>query len=208
MKAMDNGTIIFGDNEIPFLFDEGKDLLTIYFGNRCVEIPEQLNGIVARESDKMVGGYIYYRLSVPLSADGCLLVTGDGAKSVATGTHNAEVEFYIENYQSNTVYDEMRLQFAELDYFIPSRSQVEIKDDQFVFSRIKKNLYAFEVDYWEQKIAVSFDVKAECKSSVNARATTISEATIRFPGTDDLEYITGLYVRARNFFSFIWKSLK
>lgn len=179
MKATNNGTIIFGNNEIPFLFDEEKDLLTIYFGNKCTEIPEPLNGIVGRESNKMVGGYIYYGLSVPLSADDCLLVTGDGAKSVATGTHNTEVEFYIESYQSSTVYNEMRFQFAELDYFIPSRSQVEIKDDQFVFSGIKKNLYAFEVDYQGQKIAVSFDVKAECKSSVNARATTISEVTIR-----------------------------
>ena len=203
MKATNNGTIIFGNNEIPFLFDEEKDLLTIYFGNKCTEIPEPLNGIVGRESDKMVGGYIYYSLSVPLSADDCLLVTGGGAKSVATGTHNTEVEFYIESYQSSTVYNEMRFQFAELDYFIPSHSQVEIKDDQFVFSRIKKNLYAFKVDYEGQKIAVSFDVKAECKSSVNARATTISEVTIRFPETDDLEYITGLYVRVRNFFSFI-----
>ncbi len=203
MKATNNGTIIFGNNEIPFLFDEGKDLLTIYFGNKCIEIPEQLNGIVAHESDKMVGGYIYYSLAVPLSADNCLLVTGDGAKSVATGTHNAEVEFYIENYQSNTSYNEMRFQFAELDYFIPSRNQVEIKDNQFVFSRIKKNLYAFEVDYLGQKIAVSFDVKAECKSSVNARATTISEVAIQFPETNDFEYIVGLYVRVRNFFSFV-----
>lgn len=203
MKATNNGTIIFGNNEIPFLFDEGKDLLTIYFGNKCIEFPEQLNGIVAHESDKMVGGYIYYSLAVPLSADNCLLVTGDGAKSVATGTHNAEVEFYIENYQSNTSYNEMRFQFAELDYFIPSRNQVEIKDNQFVFSRIKKNLYAFEVDYLGQKIAVSFDVKAECKSSVNARATTISEVAIQFPETNDFEYIVGLYVRVRNFFSFV-----
>ena len=203
MNATNNGTIIFGNNEIPFLFDEETNLLTIYFGNKCTEIPEPLNGIVGRESDKMVGGYIYYSLSVPFSADDCLLVTGDGAKSVATGTHNAEVEFYIESYQSSTVYNEMRFQFAELDCFIPSRGQVEIKDDQFVFSRIKKNLYAFEVDYQGQKIAVSFDVKAECKSSVNARATTISEVTIHFPETDDLEYITGLYVRVHNFFSFI-----
>ena len=203
MTVTNNGTILFGDNEIPFLFDEGKDLLTIYFGNKCIEIPEQLNGIVARESDKMVGGYIYYSLALPLSADDCLLVTGDGAKSVATGTHNAEVEFYIENYQSNTVYNEIRFQFAELDYFIPSKSLVEIKDDQFVFSRIKKNLYAFEIDYCGHKIAVSFDIKAECKTSVNAKASTISEVTIQFPETNDLEYILGLYIRVRNFFSFV-----
>ena len=203
MKATSNGTIKFGDNEIPFLFNDEKDLLTIYFGNKCIEIPEQLNGIVAHESDKMVGGYIYYSLALPLSASDCLLVTGEGAKSVATGIHNAEVEFYIENYQSSTIYNEIRFQFAELDYFIPSKSRVEIKTDQFVLSRIKKNLYTFKIDYCGHKIAVSFDLKAECKTSVNAKASTISEVTIQFPETDDLEYIIGLYLRVRSFFSFV-----
>ena len=59
------------------------------------------------------------------------------------------------------------------------------------------------MNYRDAIVSVSFYRGAEAFFSVKATAETVSEVSIKFPETGDLEYISDLYLSVRGFFSFI-----
>lgn len=201
MTKIKNGTMLIGQTEIPFLFDKEKDALTVYFGGKTVEVPEDIYSFVGRDSENLCG-YTYYELSAPITSYG-LAIIGTEAKQVAMGNQKVEVEYYIEKFQPRTVYNVMKLQFAELNYLLPSCIQVENQDEKMIFSRKVSHIYQFDITYCSTTLNISFDTAAKGVVAAKSTAETISEVTITFPETNDLNFITDVYVRVRNFFSFV-----
>ena len=201
MTGIKNGTMVIGQTEVPFLFDKKNGMLTAYFGGKTVEFPENIYNIVGRDSDKLCG-YTYYKLSVPLMSYR-LAIIGTEAKQVAMGNQNVAVEYYIEKYQPRTFYSEMKLQFEELNYFLPSCIQMVSQDDKMIFSRKVNHVYQFEINYCNTTLYISFDIAATGVMGAKSTAETISEVIITFPETDDLGFVNDIYLRTRNFFSFV-----
>ena len=203
MSQLTIGSITIGEQVYPFQYEEEIEKITIFLGGRTVTIPENIDMIVGQKLGMLTGGNILYKLGVPLSND-CMAIEGTEVKYVSLANQIRSVEYFIEDYQENSSYTEIRLQFPELDYFIPSASIATVSNEEIVFSRIKKNLYGFEIKYCDAVVSVSFDIKMECHSSNKTIAETISEVSIKFPETKDLEYLINLYFSTRAFFGFIF----
>ena len=190
------------EKDIPFSFDWEKESFTLYTGVKSVGIPDGLDMIVGHTFGMTTGGNFLYKLNVPLS-NSCTVIENGETKCVAKCDQTRSVEYYVEDYQSGSRYTEMRLRFPELDYFLPSTNNAKPVEEDIVFSRHKDAVYVFDVNYRDAIVSVSFYRGAEAFFSVKATAETVSEVSIKFPETGDLEYISDLYLSVRGFFSFI-----
>lgn len=202
MSQLTVGSVTLDGNDYPFQYEQETEKITVFLGARIITVPENMDIIVGQKLGMLTGGNILYKLSSPLSND-CMVVEGVEAKYVSFANQTRFVEYFIEDYQENSSYTEMRLQFPELDYFIPSVGIATISNKEIVFSRIKNNLYSFEIKFYGTVVSVSFDIKMECHSGSKTIAETISEVSIKFPETNDLEYLINLYFSTRAFFVFI-----
>ena len=202
MSQLTIGSVTIGEYSYPFQYEEETEKITVFLGARTVTVPENIDMIVGQKLGMLTGGNILYKLGIPLSND-CMAVEGAEVKYVSLANQMRSVEYFIEDYQANSSYTEMRLQFPELDYFIPSASIATVSNEEIIFSRIKNNLCSFEIKYCGTVVSVSFDIKMICHSSNKTTAETISEVSIKFPETKDFEYLLNLYFSAKAFFSFI-----
>lgn len=192
MSPVVNGMTIIDKKAIPFSFDVEMEKITVYSASVSARIPKGLDTIVGQKFGMLTGGKTLYKLSVPLSAEG-----------VSICNQIREVEYYIDDYVERSRYKEMRLRFPELDYILPSMGKVKREDDCFVFSMVPDSVYSFDIKYRGDTISVSFIRASEAQFNVKTTASTFSEIRLRFPETDDLEYITDLYFTIRGFFEFI-----
>lgn len=199
---------VFGRTEIDkeylfFSYEPKSEKITIYTGGRLIEIPDNLNVIIGDKIEKIGNGTILYKLSVPMSNDSMSFKDGK-AIGVSIANQIRPVEYFIENYKRGSKYTEMRLQFSELDYFIPSSGISSLSENkELVFSREKHFVYQFDIMFRNEMISVYFTNKMSGLYGVKAKAETISEITINFPETSDMEYIIDLYYAVRNFFTFV-----
>lgn len=196
------GNIKISGKDCPFSYEKENEKIIVYTGSKNIEIPDGMDIIVGQKYGMMSGGYVLYKLSTPLSND-CLCIGGGAGKYISISNQIRSVDFYIEDYQLNSKYTEMKLQFPELNYFIPSVGRMTVSDEQISFSRIKDSLCVFDFKYHGVDIRISFDTKMGCHSCVNATAETISEVSLVFPETEDLNFLWGLYHVVRCFFAFI-----
>lgn len=202
MENLANALFRIDKKDIPVYYDENTEKLTVYFDSNGVSLPEDLDKLIVKKLGLLTDGLVLYKLCVPLF-NTCLIADGDKLVNVAQGTQTGEVEYYIKNFQNESTYTEMRLQFAELNYFVPSIGRTEISEKEIVFSRAKDIIYNFEIDFRGKKINVSFEAKINEKSNCQVKAETLSELTLKFPETNDINFLIELYIRTRNFFSFI-----
>lgn len=189
-------------NDCPYCYEENMERITVYTRNKAIEIPDGMDKIIGQRLGMMVGGYSLFKLTVPLSND-CMLIAGDKAKHVSAADQIRFIDYIIDDYQQNSKYTEMRLQFSELDYFLPSCNRVTVLEKEIIFSRIKDCVYNFDIQYRDSVVSVSFNRKINGHCNVKAEAETISEVILSFTETDDLEYLTDMYFSARMFFSFV-----
>lgn len=202
MKNTANAMLRLDGKLIPVLYDEGTEKLTVYFGAEGVTVPDDLDKIVVQKLGVLTGGLLLFKLCIPLS-NVCSLVTNEGVSYVATGNQIESVEYYIEDYQPNSIYSEMRLRFAELDYFVPSLGRASAAEKEIVFSRKQECICSFDINFRGVTITASFDTKAHGNFNCQVTAETFSELTLKFPETKDIDFLNALYHRTRNFFSFI-----
>lgn len=196
------GSMIIAEHECPFSYTKETEKIIVYTGNKGISIPDGLDILVGQKFGMLSGGNVLYKLSVPLSNDTMTFV-GNSPKRVSCSNQIRSVEYYIEDYCENSKYGEMRLQFPELNYFFASVDRATIMDKQVVFSREKKTLCSFDFRYHDTDVNISFVTKIDCHSRVKTTAETISEISLVFPETDDLEFVGGLYEVVRCFFSFV-----
>ena len=158
MSQLTIGSVTIGEYSYPFQHEEETEKITVFLGARTVTVPENIDMIVGQKLGMLTGGNILYKLGIPLSND-CMAVEGAEVKYVSLANQMRSVEYFIEDYQANSSYTEMRLQFPELDYFIPSASIATVSNEEIIFSRIKNNLCSFEIKYCGTVVSVSFDIK-------------------------------------------------
>lgn len=202
MDNIANGLFRIDEKDIPVFYDESAEKLTVYFGDKSVEIPERLDRIIVKRLGLLTEGLILYKLCVPLF-NTCSTITSEGVVNVAQGMQTCDVDYYIRDYKAESTYTEMRLQFAELNYLIPSAGRAKMIDDQILISRQKDQIYNFDIIFKDVKINVSFEAKAKADSTCRLNAETYSELTLKFPKTNDIDFLIELYIRTRNFFCFV-----
>ena len=199
------GRTKIGEEYLFFSYEPKAEKITIYTGGRLIEIPDNLSEIIGEKIETIGNGTILYKLSIPTSND---TMTFENGKAIGVSIANQirPVEYFIENYKRGSKYTEMRLQFSELDYFIPSSGIASLSENkELVFSREKHFIYQFDIMFRNEMISVYFTNKMSGLYSVKAKAKaeTISEITINFPETSDMEYIIDIYYAVRNFFTFV-----
>lgn len=196
------GSIRISKYDCPFSYEKDTEKITVYTGESDITVPDYMDVVVGQKYGMTTGGKILYKLSVPLS-NNCMTFEDSKPKYVSRASQIRSVEYYIQDYQEGSKYTKMRLQFPELDYFIPSIGRATVSDDQIVISRIKKELYTFDFKYHDSEVNVSFVAKMSSRLGVKTTAETISEVELTFPETNDLEYLRGLYEVVRCFFTFV-----
>lgn len=202
MEQSITGSIRISEYDYPFSYEKETEKITVYIGTRAITVPEDMDIAIGQKYGMMTGGKILYKLSLPLSND-CMIFEDSKPKYVSLANQIRSVEYFIENYQENSTYTEMRLQFPELNYFIPSTGRATVSDEQIVISRIKETLYTFDFKYHDTVVTISFIAKMDGHWGVKTTAETISEVSLTFPQTSDLEYLRGLYEVVRCFFAFV-----
>lgn len=202
MEQIISGGIKIGESSYPYSFDNKTEMITVYIGNRSVSLPEGIDTFVAKKYEMLTGGKTLYKLCFPLSND-CLSMDGGTPVYVSLANQVCPVDYYIENYEENSLYSEMRFQFPELNYFIPSVGRATVTEEQVVISRLKEELLSFDVEYQNTVVNTSFVSKMSCQSNVKVTTETISEVKLTFAETDNIEFIRGLYGIVRCFFTFI-----
>ena len=202
MEQSITGSIRISEYDYPFSFEKETEKITVYIGTRAITVPDDMDIVIGQKYGMMTGGKILYKLSVPLSND-CMTFEDGKPKYVSLANQIRSVEYFIQDYQEGSKYTQMRLQFPELDYFIPSIGRATVSDDQIVISRTKESLCTFDFKYHDTDVTISFVTKMDGHSGVKTTAETISEVALTFPETSDLEYLRGLYEVARCFFAFV-----
>lgn len=202
MDNIANGLWRIDNRDIPVFYDESTEKLTVYFDDKGVPISDDLDEMVIKRLGVLTNGFVLYKLCVPLF-NTCSVINGKNLINVAQGMQTIDVDYYIRDYITGSTYTEMRLQFAELNHLLPSTGRVEIIDKQILISREKGQIYDFDIIFKEIKIHVSFEAKAKADSKCSVNAETYSELTLKFPKTNDIDFLIELYIRTRNFFSFV-----
>lgn len=202
MEQAITGSILIADDQYPYSYDKETEKLTLYIGGKTISVPEDTMSFVGQKYGVLNGGRFLYKLDLPFSND-CMGFENGQPKYFSLANQVRSVEYYIENYEAGSRYKEMRLRFPELDYFIPSRGRVTVSEKEIVFSRVKDTFYCFDIKYQDTDVSVAFEAKMNCNVGPRAVAETISELVLRFPETDDLEYLQGIYEVARSFFVFV-----
>lgn len=202
MENMANGLFRINQKDIPVFYDDTNEKLTVYFNAEGVTIPDDTKSIITRNLGLLTDGLVLYKLCVPLF-NTCTINDGNTLKAIAQGTQTGSVDYYITNYKVNTKYTEIKMQFTELDSFLPSKGRARVDEKQIVFSRERNHIYHFDIDFRGIKVDVYFDEKINANSKYNVTAKTVSELTLKFPETEEIDFIIDLYNRTRNFFCFI-----
>ena len=189
-------------NDYPFCFNGESFKITIYFGSKAIEVPDGLDRIIGQKFGPILGGNILYILSVPLSSPHTF-IDENGPKNRFIFNHTSSVKYFIEDYQMDYKYTEMRLQFPELNYFIPSVGISTVSSEEAKVSRVKETICSFDIQYRNTTILISFDATMSCTVNNKCTIETLSEVSLKFAETDDLDYLTRLYSSIRQFFVFI-----
>lgn len=194
------------DGICPFSYDVENEKITVFAGTSPIEITEGTDTIIGQPFEMFAGGCSLFKLSVPLS-NCSTVIENKTVKQIANIDLIRPVEYIIKNYHENSKYTEMRLQFPELDYFIPSVSRTNVSENEITFSRVKDVVDKFEIQYCDTTVSISFCRKIQANTNVKAVAKTISEVVVKFPETDNLNYLINLYNDLRCFFSFVCNRL-
>jgi len=128
MSQLTIGNFTIGECVYPFQYEETTEKITIFLGAQTVAVPEDMDMIVGKKLGMLTGGNTLYKLSTQLSND-CMTFEGTEVKYVSLGNQIRSVEYFIKDYQDNSTYSEIRLQFPELDYFIPSASIATVSNE-------------------------------------------------------------------------------
>ena len=202
MNNIANALFHFDKKDIPVFYDESTEKITVYFGAEGVTLPDHMDKIIVKRLGLLTDGLILYKLCVPLF-NTCTIMDGDTLVNVAQGMQNSDVDYYIRDYKPESTYTEMRLQFSELNYFLPSIGRAEITNKQIVLSREKDQIFNFDIIFKGTKINIYFETKTKAISNCQVNAETYSELTLKFPRTSNIDFLIELYIRTRNFFAFV-----
>lgn len=206
IKETFDGYAYVDEDEIQFHFEDY--MLKLFF--------ETFNTGDNVEVDKKEGDseedeehYIVVRKRGVLGGGYCLMHTEHPLTRFDTGlfphTSNHSVDWYIDSFNSQAKYHEMRFSFEELSYFVPSTTKASIDEETVTFDRAAEEIMSFGLELMGVKTDVSFRVSSNATYSTASSvvAKTVSEMIISFKATDDYEFFYALFLLVRDVFSFV-----
>lgn len=196
------GQIKISDSLYPYSYNKTEEKITVYLGNHFVSLPEDTDTFVGQKYETQTEDKTLYKLCFPFSNEYMSIEEGS-IVYYSLGNKISPVDYIIENYKENSRYSEIRFQFPELNYFIPSINRATIENQQIVISRLAEELLCFDFEYQNIIVNITFLSKMNCRKNVKATIETISEVKVKFAETDDIEFIRSLYEIIRCFFAFI-----
>ena len=205
-----DGQAFLNDHEVPFHFEDNN--LKLYFEHLIlkedsdeISVAEEDNNtsviknpnpfICVRKRGMLGGGYYLMHLERPFTSIECVPFPH---------TCSRTVNWYIDNFDNQTKYHEVRFRFDELSYFIPGYAKVSVVDNTLVFDRSVNELLSFIMKVRSTNTTVKLVIYSNgiCLPS-SSSAQTVSEVRISFDPTDDYEFLHLLYLIVEDTFSFI-----
>ncbi len=202
-----DGQAFLNNSEIPFHYE--NNILKLFFENFFVknseenddeqeseEFQDKNNFICVRRRGMLSGGYYLMHMELPLK---------ELEQTPFPHTCSRRINWYIDSFDKNAKYQEMRFRFDELKYFIPGLSKVTVTDNSLVFDRSTDELLSFDlklgnIDATVRLVIYSNGVYGPFASST---AQTISEIRMGFAPTDDYEFFYKLFLLVVDTFSFV-----
>lgn len=118
--------------------------------------------------------------------------------------HSVQVDWIIMGYEMDCRFDKVQFDFEELQFFCPSISIVQEKEDTIVFSKEKKQIKEFDFEIAGRKCHASFDVGIEGNQGIaNSHIQAKSVLTITFEKTSDFSFLESIYNLIDETFSFV-----
>lgn len=205
-----DGQAFLENEEVPFHFE--NDILKLYFDhfntdedtsgednkeNSPVESQELEHLICVRRKGMLSGGYYLMHMELPLAKIDILPFPH---------TSSRRVNWYIDSFDSNAKYHEMRFRFDELSYFLPSSSKIALEgDNKLIFDRSVEEIFSgkMRVGNIDTELKLVIYSNGTYGISSAAAAKTISEIRISFEPNADYEFFYKLYLIVTDIFSFI-----
>lgn len=197
------GYIISKDNQkIPYSYDD-NDMLTLHCGGTPTQFEDGTHNFIGYDCNFLVKRKLFHT-SIPFYSSASLSMNSSSESTPVTlGNVILNVDYYIEDYEENTLYNQMKFCFKELDYFIPSRNAVLYNPHTNYCVLQEDEIEKFDFEFKGKNI--SFILKISTNQLNNQKCTIETESSLilKFEDTDDLEFILELYYKIRGFFTFI-----
>lgn len=209
-KSYNGIAIISKKNRIPFHFENG--MIELYSYGEIYAVDDGAISILGQKHNMLSGGYIYFHFPTPLENFGKVHTTDtEGqirAQPMSLGSIKHSVDFFVENYEEESLYNQIRFSFQELDYFLPSSSACTPcgtigNFTEFIFSSTPTEIKRFSFVFEEREVSFVLRIYTDGKLGIKGHATTKSELLLEFEKTNDLDYLVRLFDLINNFFCFL-----
>lgn len=198
------------NNMVPFHFENGE--IEFYLGGNMCTLEEGKTSVVGQCYTALTGGMVYFHLPTPL-VNYCAMNSTDElgrhqVRAILMGNIKHNVDFYIENYEEQSEFTQMRFAFSELDYFLPSSNACSLCGTEgnltdLMFSRTPKEVVGFSFYYLERRINFTLRIYAEGKCGTRSTALTKTELLLKFEKTNDLDFFVRLFELVNDVFCFL-----
>ncbi len=197
MNSSFDGFIVITNNlTVPYHFERG--ILKLYLGNNIspAEDTQQLIGYT------ITGKQTLFHLTFPLSATG---ISYNEDRKCIWGNVNLSVDFYVENYEHNSGFYQMKYVFDELNNMVPSTMNHCSSEDynKVTFLQDGKIIDEFDFEYKGQQINFILKTKTNVCFGNQCKAITLTELILKFEKTEDLDFLVQLYRLVQNLFAVI-----
>lgn len=204
-KSYDGIAWVSEKETVPFHFEKG--VLELFLGNAVCSLENGSTHIVGQKREMLTGGYILFHFPLCLENFGVNTVDETGAvqnQQISMGTVRQDIDFYIDGYDENSKYTQMRFSFPELDYFIPSSKMCAVApENNITFIRQPEIIENFVFRYKEVAVSFSLRLYSTARLSNKSIAETKSELLLEFEETTNIEFLLGLFHIIHDLFSFI-----
>lgn len=195
---------------VPFHFENG--VIELYIGGNICTLEEGTTSVVGQSYTALTGGMIYFHFPIPL-VNYCSMNSTDElgrhqVQAISMGNIKHNVDFYIENYEEQSEFTQMRFAFSELDYFMPSSNACSLcgtegNFTELMFSRAPKEVVEFSFYYMKRRINFALRIYAEGKFGNRSTAMTKTELLLKFEKTNDLDFCVRLFDLVNDVFCFL-----
>jgi hypothetical protein len=209
-RIYDGISFISKENNVPFHYENGE--IVFYLGGGICALEEGATSVVGQCHTALTGGKIFFHFPTPIGNFGTMNSTDElgnrQVQAISMGNIKHNVDFYVENYEEQSEFTQMRFAFSELDYFLPSGNACSLCGTEgnlteLMFSRTPKELAEFVFYYLGHQIKFSLRIYAEGKCGTRSTAMTKTELLLKFEKTGDLDFFVNLFGLVSDAFCFI-----
>lgn len=205
-ESIDGWITLVEDVVVPFNFENGK--LTLFFGAMGHQIKDEISFVVGQKRENLCGGNVLFHFPVSYKSSTYMMTTFDDGEvhnlQVEIGSTVMDVDYYIEGFESNSIYNKMRFSFPELDDFLSSLSSIDLRNPNTISFKLKPQLINdFTFHYKDKEIRFTLQTQSVYTAERKVKAETKSELVLCFESTTDYEFMLELFRIVYNLFCFI-----